>query len=227
MKEIMAFLKDLRENNNREWFLEHKQQYLDCKARFEEYTEQLIAGCAEFDPRVKNLTVKDCTYRIYRDVRFSKDKSPYKVHMGAYVCPNGKKSGYAGYYFHLGTGGQGYPYGHMLAVGDYRFQPEVLKVLREDILADNGEIDRIIKSAVSPMFSVDMEGALKRVPDGFPADSQWEKYLRLKTFCLVAEPDTKFMTAKDVIERSLELFRTTQPFLEYINRAIEFVKNPV
>lgn len=77
------------------------------------------------------------------------------------------------------------------------------------------------------MFSVDMEGALKRVPDGFPSDSQWEKYLRLKTFCLVAEPDTKFMTAKDVIERSLELFRTTQPFLEYINRAIEFVKNPV
>ncbi|MDO5446252.1 MAG: DUF2461 domain-containing protein [Prevotellaceae bacterium] len=224
MKDIIKFLQQLRENNNREWFMEHKQQYLDAKAQFEEITLQLIAGCAQFDPRIKNLTVKDCTYRIYRDVRFSQDKSPYKVHMGAYVCPKGKKSGYAGYYFHIGTGGEGYPYGHMLAAGDYRFQPEVLKVLREDIIADNGELDRIIKTKVSPLFEVDKESALKRVPNGFPADSPWAEYLKLKTFCLCYAPDMKFMTSKDAVERSLELFSTTQPFLEYINRAIEYCK---
>lgn len=224
MKEIMRFLQELRENNNRPWFIEHKQQYLDAKARFEEIVEQLIIGCAEFDPRIKNLTVKDCTYRIYRDVRFSHDKSPYKVHMGAYVCPQGKKSGYAGYYFHIGTGGNGYPYGHMLAAGDYRCQPEVLKVLREDIIADNGYIDEIVKKQVSPLFSIDADNAMKRVPLGFPADSPWAEYLKLRNFCLCHEPNTKFMTSKDVVERSIEMFKTTHPFIEYINRAIEYVK---
>ena len=230
MKEIVDFLNELRVNNNRVWFNEHKQQYLVAKAEFEKITQQLIDGCEKFDSRIKGLTIKDCTYRIYRDVRFSTDKSPYKVHMGAYICPEGKKSGYAGYYFHIGTGvnaegvGDGYPYSHMLAVGDYRFQPEVLRVLREDIVDDDGELDRILKTQVSPLFRLDSENALKKVPAGFPADSPWAEYLKLRTFCLCWCPDDKFMRSKDVIERSLELFRSAQPFLEYINRAIEYVK---
>lgn len=223
VKDIMTFLQQLASNNDKRWFDAHRSQYLDVKAQFEILTEKLIHGCAQFDNRIHDLSVKDCTYRIYRDVRFSSDKSPYKTHMGAYICPQGKKSGYAGYYFHIGTGGEGYPHGHMLAAGDYRTQPEVIRVLREDIINDNGEIDRIIRQKVSPLFSIDMDSALKRVPRGFSEYSPWSKYLRLRTFCLCATPETKFMTADDVIERSLELFATTQPFLEYVNRAIEYV----
>lgn len=237
MKEIVDFLNELKANNNRVWFNEHKEQYLAAKAEFEKITQQLIDGCEKFDSRIKGLTIKDCTYRIYRDVRFSTDKSPYKVHMGAYICPEGKKSGYAGYYFHIGTGmnaeslsnedgadGGGYPYSHMLAVGDYRSQPEVLRVLREDIVADDGELDRILKTKVSPLFRLDSESALKKVPTGFPADSPWAEYLKLRTFSLYWCPDEGFMMSEDVVERSLELFRSAQPFLEYVNRAIEYVK---
>lgn len=104
MQAIIDFLRQLSQNNNREWFMAHKSEYQQAQARFNELTEQLILGISQFDSSVSGLTAKDCIYRIYRDVRFSKDKSPYKTHMGAYVCPGGKKSGYAGYYFHVGTG---------------------------------------------------------------------------------------------------------------------------
>src|SRR5574344_204710 len=104
MKEIIAFLKDLSNNNNKEWFNANKDRYISVQAKFNEIVEQIIGGIQEFDSSVSGLTVKDCIYRIYRDIRFSNDKSPYKTHMGAYICPGGKKSGYSGYYFHIGIG---------------------------------------------------------------------------------------------------------------------------
>ena len=89
MKTVIQFLRKLKENNNREWFMDHKQEYLDAQATFNAFVEKILIGLSEADESVRGLTVKDCTYRIYRDVRFSKDKSPYKTHMGAYICPGG------------------------------------------------------------------------------------------------------------------------------------------
>ena len=112
MKRVLEYLRNLAANNNKVWFDAHKDEYLLAKKVFEDFTEQLIAKVEAFDPTVKGLTVKDCTYRIYRDVRFSKDKSPYKTHMGCYICRGGKKSGYSGYYFHVATEqGDVYPTG--------------------------------------------------------------------------------------------------------------------
>ena len=100
MKDMIEFLRELKMNNNREWFCKNKHRYQEVQGRFNEFTERLIHGIASFDPTIANLGVKDCTYRIYRDVRFSEDKSPYKTHLGAVICRGGKKSGFAGYYFH-------------------------------------------------------------------------------------------------------------------------------
>ena len=223
MKQIMSFLRQLRENNSREWFMAHKDEYLTAQAHFNEITERLILEISKFDPSVNGLTVKDCTYRIYRDVRFSKDKSPYKVHMGAYVCPGGKKSGHAGYYFHVGTGeGEGYPYQHMLASGDYCYDPKVLKIIREDICYGNGDFDAILRQA--PLFHLDRDAMLRRVPSGLPQDSPFADYLRLKNFCLINIPDDDFMLAPDVAERAASMFKTTYPFIQYINRAVDYVK---
>ena len=225
MQAIIDFLRQLSQNNNREWFMAHKSEYQQAQARFNELTEQLILGISQFDSSVSGLTAKDCTYRIYRDVRFSKDKSPYKTHMGAYVCPGGKKSGYAGYYFHVGTGmGEGYPYQHMLATGDYCYDPKVIQVLREDICYGKGDFDAIVREAATHHFSLDQDSMLRRVPNGFPADSPYADYLRLKSFCLLHTPDNAFITSPDVISRTVALFRTTYPFLQYINRAVEYVK---
>ena len=102
MKEIIEFLSRLEKNNNREWFHEHKSDYLAAQEKFNGFTEKLIAGIAGFDESVSGLTAKECTYRIYRDTRLSPDKRPYKCHMGAFICPGGKKSGFSGYYFQIG-----------------------------------------------------------------------------------------------------------------------------
>ncbi len=224
MKEIISFLRDLSQNNNREWFMANKARYTAVAERFNAIVDELIREIARYDTSVTGLTAKDCTYRIYRDVRFSADKSPYKTHMGAFICRGGKKSGYSGYYFHIGTGGEGYPAAHMLAAGDYCCDPKVLQVLREDIVGGGGDFDAIVQDA-RPTFDLDREGALKRNPKGFEQETQYTEYLRLKAFCLVHTPSNDSMYADGLAQRTAALFESSKPFLDYINRAIEYVKS--
>lgn len=103
MKEVFDFLAQLSQNNNREWFNANKEKYLKVRGKFETFAQQLIGKIAGWDEDIanSNLQVKDCTYRIYRDTRFSKNKEPYKTHMGIFICKGGKKSPNAGYYLHL------------------------------------------------------------------------------------------------------------------------------
>ena len=102
MKTVISFLRSLRRHNDRIWFNEHKDQYLAVKDRIEVLTARLIAGVSEFDPEASRLRPADCLYRIYRDTRFSADKTPYKTHIGIYINPpGGKKSPTCGYYLHL------------------------------------------------------------------------------------------------------------------------------
>lgn len=222
MKDIIRFLRQLEANNNRPWFNEHKEEFLRLQARFHVFTEELIQEIARFDPTVAGLTAKECTYRIYRDVRFSDDKSPYKRHMAAYICRGGKKSGFSGYYFHVSTGGSDcYPFSHLLAVGDYCFTPQVLKIMREDISAGEGDFEEALQQA-APVFELDRDGELKRNPKGFAPDAPYSEYLRLKTFCLCHTPDDDFMCGEQLAKRVAELFKSTKPFLDYINRAIAY-----
>lgn len=222
MKEIIAYLRQLRTNNNREWFKAHKDEFLKHQTRFHELVEEVIKEISVFDQSIVNLTPKDCTYRIYRDVRFSSDKSPYKCHFGAFIAKGGKKSGNSGYYFHISTGGEKeYPYCHMLAAGDYCCDPDVLKILREDIVNGKGDFERVVKQA-DASFHLEQEGALKRNPKGFPADAPYSDYLRLKYYCLTSLLDDDFWEGEDLARRIVAKFATTKPFLDYINRAIDF-----
>lgn len=223
MKEIIRFLEDLSLHNERSWFNDNKSRYLECKARFDEFAEELIAGIRLFDCSIGALAAKDCTYRIYRDTRFTKDKTPYKTHFGAFVVPQGKKSGFSGYYFQVGANEKGYPGGCMLAVGDYCCELKALKILREDIANDDeGLFLGSIGNARG--FCVDFEGARKKVPAGFPADQPCSDYLCLRRFCLVKEPGKEYMLAPDLLERALEDFRCAKPFLDFVNRAVAYAK---
>jgi uncharacterized protein (TIGR02453 family) len=223
MKEILHFLRELQRHNDRSWFTEHKAEYQQIQTKFNRLVEEVIQEISRYDSTVSGLTAKDCTYRIYRDVRFSDDKSPYKTHFGAFICPGGKKSGYSGYYFHIATGGDDYPDAHMLAAGDYCCDPQVLKLLREDIADGDGDFDRIVKST-APLFAIDTEGALKRNPKGYAADAPYSEYLRLKSFCLVANVDDGFWLKGHLAQRIAEAFRPTKPFLDYVNRAVACAK---
>lgn len=134
MKELISFLRDLEKNNNREWFNANKDRYQKAQKTWNSFCEELIGEVGKFDADIAGLTLRDCTYRIYRDTRFSKDKTPYKSHFGVFLAKGGKKSMHAGYYFHVGTGrGNTYPHAHMLASGNYCYDPRAVRILREDI----------------------------------------------------------------------------------------------
>lgn len=222
MRDVICFLEQLERNNNREWFQAHKSDYLAAQEKFNALAEQIIAGIARFDKSIQGLCAKDCTYRIYRDTRFSTDKSPYKTHIGAFICPGGKKSGFAGYYFQVGPEESGYDAGNMLAAGHYMMEKQPLRTLREDICNGEGDFEHILRKARP--FHLDEEDKLKRVPNGYPADSPYAEYLKYRTYCLVHSPGKTFMLDDNVVKKTVELFRRTYPFIEYVNRAISFTR---
>ena len=127
MAEVFRFLEELRENNNREWFNAHKEWYLTVKAEHEDFINRVILALAVTEPDVDGLTAKDCIFRIYRDVRFSPNKDPYKTHIGAYMVKGGKQSPRAGYYVHVEPGNC------MIGGGIWCPEPSLLKALRKDV----------------------------------------------------------------------------------------------
>lgn len=210
MKEILDFLSELKQNNNREWFEANKERYKLLQEQFNALTQQLIDGIVLFDPSVKGVTVKDCTYRIYRDVRFSPNKEPYKTHMGAYVCPGGKKSGLAGYYFHIE------PEHSILAVGLHCPEPNVLKSVRDEIEDNGAEFLAAIRKAKG--FVLDETVKLQRVPKGFPATSEYAEYLKLKEFDLI----TSLTVDDHLLETSLKQFKLAKGFNDLLNKAVRY-----
>ena len=224
MKTVLQFLRDLAQHNDRAWFNEHKERYLAVQQRWNEFCESLIGEIGAFDPDIARLTLRDCTYRIYRDTRFSPDKSPYKTHFGVFLAPGGKKSMHAGYYFHVGTGESNeYPQGHMLAAGNYCYESKAIQILREDISDGWESFQNEVLAVADPRFVVDQEGALKRVPKGYAPDAPYADWMRLKSYCLVMNVDDDFITQPDLAKRVADLFRTTKPFNDYINRAVDFI----
>lgn len=103
---IFRYLKDLAANNNRDWFNAHRDAYESARSEFENLLTAVIARISTFDETIRGIEAKDCTYRIYRDTRFSQDKTPYKIHMGGYINAKGKKSDHCGYYIHLQPAGR-------------------------------------------------------------------------------------------------------------------------
>lgn len=224
MQKVISFLRDLHDNNNREWFIAHKAEYTEAKNEFNAFALDLLKEIRKFDDSIGDLSLGDITYRIYRDVRFSKNKMPYKCHMGVFICPGGKKSGYSGYYFQVSAADEGsWECGHMMASGNYFTEPKALKVLREDIAYGDGDFREVLAQA-DPKFELDFSGALKKVPSGFPADTPDSDFFRLKNFCLVHAPSDAFVTSKDLAKKVAALFRTTQPFIHYVNRALQYVR---
>ena len=216
MVEFVEFLGLLVENNNREWFNAHKEQYKVYEKRLKEFAAKLISGIAAFDPSVASLTVADCTYRIYRDTRFSHDKSPYKTWSGVFIAPHGKKGGYAGYYIHFE------PTGCFLFAGSHCPEPVVLKSIREEIL-DNGD-NMVAAIEQSNGFNLVRWNALKRNPKGFPVGHKYDELLRLKDFGVEKPIDIRAFNGDDnaLLEAVVADLKSTYPLVEILNRAINY-----
>lgn len=223
MKNIIEFLEQVRVNNNRVWFEENRAWFKRAQAEFNGVVEELIAGIAEFDPSVRGLTLKDCTYRFYRDTRFSSNKDPYKTHFGAYVCPHGKKSGYAGYYFHVEpVCEEGMMGGSFLTAGIYMPEPNVLKSIRYDI-AEHGEVfESTMKKARGFTLEQGQDRKLKRLPAGFVSGSPYDEYLKLKDIYLTKPVDNDYLLRPGLGARVVGDFALTHDFVSLLNRAVRY-----
>lgn len=215
MVEVIDFLNRLGQNNNREWFTDHKSEYKALEKRLKEFAAKLINGIAAFDPSVAGLTVADCTYRIYRDIRFSHDKSPYKTWSGIFIAPHGKKAGYAGYYIHFEGAGC------FLFAGSHYPEPIVLKSIREEIL-DNGDAMLAAIEATNG-FTLVRGNTLKRTPKDFPTGHKHDELLRLKDFGIEKPIDiSQFESDDALLTAVLNDFRSTYTLVDILNRAVNY-----
>jgi uncharacterized protein (TIGR02453 family) len=215
-KSTLKFLKDLAENNNREWFAQHKPEYEAAKADVEQLATQLAAGIAQFDKSVGYLEPKDCMFRIYRDARFSYDKSPYKTNLGVVVQHGGKKTQFACYYLHIESGNL------FLSGGIYMPTPEVLKALRQTIDVNFEEFESIISAKTfKKHFTLESDSKLIKVPQGFDKESPAAEYLKWKNWYVMHSLNATELYSPNFLEQTLQKFKALYPLNKFFNEAIE------
>lgn len=220
IKNILHFLSELKQNNNREWFAQNKIWYEQVKNEFEQLGLHLIAEISKFDEDIKHVEVKECVFRIYRDVRFSHDKSPYKTHFGIYIASNGgRKSPRGGYYLHLD------PEKSFVGCGVWMPQPDVLKALRQSIYDNIEEFEEILNQ---PEFkktypTLTDEGKMKKVPLGFPTNFPQAEILKNKSFLVDYELTENDLQSPDFVANIIHLTQIAKPFLSFLNYTVDEV----
>lgn len=217
-KETFQYLSELKENNVRDWFHDNKNRFEEAKKEFESFINALILEIAKFDPSISHHKAKDCIFRIYRDVRFSKDKSPYKTHFGAHITAAAKRSeihSRAGYYIHVEPGG-----GSMLAGGAYLPQGPWLKAIRQEIAYNADELKGILNSKDFKNIFGSIEGEqLKKAPKGYEPDHPEIELLRYKSFLASHKISDKDVTSDGFLKHASKVFKVLFPFDQFLNKA--------
>jgi uncharacterized protein (TIGR02453 family) len=216
MKQVINFLAELQGNNTREWFTANKSRYADVKALFDEFTAKMIKEVASFDSAIGLLAPKDCTFRIYRDVRFSKDKDPYKNNMGAYLNRGGKNSRYAGYYLHIEPGAS------FIGGGKWMPEADILKLIRLEIYHFPEEFKKIInqKEFVKKFGSLSGD-KLKKPPKDFPPDFPDIELLKFKSYTVGMNLTDETVMSERLLGQAVDAFKTMMPLIHFLNRAVE------
>jgi uncharacterized protein (TIGR02453 family) len=216
MIQVIQFLNELSENNNREWFQNNKKRYDESREKVLFLTEVVINEIRKFDPDVPFLEPKDCLFRIFRDVRFSNDKRPYKTNFGSFIAKGGRKSMHAGYYFHIE------PSGSFVGGGIYMPAAEPLKAIREYITENGEEFLSIINNKnFKKVYPEMMEDKLKTAPKGFSPDHEFINLLRYKSFAFSSQLDKSQILADNYIEQLVYSFKILQPVNRFLNDALE------
>ncbi len=213
------FLKDLKENNDRDWFNANKDRYQEARANFLDFTKELLLQIAAFDPSIAHHEAKDCVFRIYRDVRFSKNKSPYKTNLGAHITSAAKKSevhSRAGYYVHLEPGGS------FLAGGAYGPTGAWLKAIRQEIVYNPDEFKGILKDSDFKKYFKELRGdKLKTSPRDYPKDHPEIELLRHKSFLAMHECRDEQVLGEDFVRHCGTVFQALKPFDDFLNRSMD------
>lgn len=218
-KSTLDFLKNLKKNNEREWFDANKEKYLAAKSNVDSFVEDVIKSFTSFDKSLTGLKAKDCVFRIYRDVRFSQDKSPYKTNMGAGINRGGKKMEIAGYYLHIEPGKTMIAGGRWMPSGDH------LKKIRQEIDYNGKQLHKILsdknfKKLFGGLDNSD-EYKLVRPPKGYDKDHKDVELLKLNSYLVWHEFSDKDVLSKNFLKNLTATAKAMKPLLDFLNTAID------
>ena len=214
--EFHSFLKGLSENNNREWFEDHKPTYLkEVKEPFKALVGDVIDRMRSHEPRIQ-MTPNQAVFRIYRDVRFSKDKSPYKPHASAFVCSDSKKSGNPGFYFQLShrelfVGG-----------GKWSLDKETLHKIRTEIVYSPEEFQNIVTDKNFTKTYGELKGDKNKIlPKEFREDAEKQPLLFHKQYLFQRSMNAKVILKDNLLDTLLEHYITGKPLIDFLQRALD------
>lgn len=217
---VFDFLKLIDKNNNREWFNDNKNLFLEAQSDFQDFTEELISEMGKFDETILKLDAKKSLLRIYRDTRFSKDKTPYKNYFGASLGM-GKINTKAGFYLHVQPGKS------FLGSGIYLPDSPVLKEIRKEISLFKDDFLKAIddKDFKKHYDELDQEHKLKNVPQGFEKEDPMGEYLKLKSFIGVHNITNKDLSDKNAVKNISKIFEAAKPLNDFLDTSISNLKN--
>jgi uncharacterized protein (TIGR02453 family) len=221
LEKSLAFLTVLKENNYKEWFHENKPLYEEAKKEFEPFVNILIQEIRSIDKEVGHLEPKDCIFRVFRDIRFSKDKTPYKTNFGAFVAKGGgRKSEFGGYYFHLE------PDNCLLAGGIWMPQPDILKAMRQEIYHNIDEFLEILsnKEFKKNFGEIDQDHMLKTSPKDYPKDWAHIDLLKFKSYTISKALTNEMVADAKLLDEVRIVFKAMFPINKFFNRVIEDIR---
>jgi len=214
---ILKFLRALAKNNDRAWFEKNKATYLESKELFDDFVESLLKELSKFDKSLTGLNPKKLAFRIYRDVRFSKDKRPYKVNMGAGFSPGGKMIQEPGYYIHIEPGNKSF-----IAGGLYMPDAPNLSKIRQEIDYNFKAFDKVLKEKkFKSMFKkLDDFDKLKTAPKGYPKDHPHLELLKHKSYIVSHYFTDKEVTDKNFLKKVVEACKAVKPLNDFLSEAL-------
>lgn len=216
MKPVLDFLSDLGRNNQKEWFDANRSRYEDSKTKVLFFTEIMIQAIRKFDPEVPPLSPNDCLFRIYRDVRFSPDKTPYKTHMGSFIAAGGRKSSRAGYYIHIEPGNS------FLGGGIWCPPADQLKAVRWEIHDHPGHFQEILDDPEFNRYFKSIEGEkLKTAPKGFDKDFEAIDLLRYKSYAFGVPVTDQQVVGEGFIDFATSAFAQLYKANRFLNSALD------
>jgi uncharacterized protein (TIGR02453 family) len=216
-KNTLQFLAELNENNNKVWFDENRPKYEAAKKDFETFVTEVLQANVPLIPELEGRKAKDCIFRIFKDVRFSKDKIPYKNNFGAGFGKGDKKVHAAGFYLHVQPGGHSFMGG-----GIWMPESNDLKAIRQEIDYNFPEFSGIVNhKPFKKMFGdINSEDKLKKKPQGYEENNPAIEYLKLKSFTVGTNISDKDILGKTIVSQLHNIVKEMKPFVDFLNRAV-------
>jgi uncharacterized protein (TIGR02453 family) len=214
---IFDFLHKLSENNNRKWFYLNKNQLSEAQEFFYEFIYVILQELLKIDKDLKAEPISNYVFRIHRDIRFSKDKTPYKTHFGAYIANGGKKSNQAGYYIHIQPNNQSF-----IAAGIYRPEKDDLLKIRTHIQQNPERFKAIVENSTFKEKFGEIGGEkLKTSPREFSKDEPMIYYINHKNFFISKAYSDEELLQDSFLHDIQEDFKAMLDFNKFLNEAVD------